>query len=187
MNSEKLASLGELTAGIAHEIKNPLNFVTNFSEVSLELLNDFEAQVIAGNKEEMNALTKSIKENLEKIAYHGNRADSIVKSMLQHSRKGTGEKQPTDINALIDEYFRLSYQGLRAKDKDFNATMKMELDKSIGNINIVPQDIGRVILNLFTNSNCHHQKSWLLFRRWGRKHYYTCKRQWPWRFSKGHE
>ncbi len=152
VNSEKLASLGELTAGIAHEIKNPLNFVTNFSEVSLELMNDFEAQVMAGNTEEMIALTKSIKENLEKIAYHGNRADSIVKSMLQHSRKGTGEKQPTDINALIDEYFRLSYQGLRAKDKDFNATMKMELDKSIGNINIVPQDIGRVILNLFTNA-----------------------------------
>ncbi len=152
INSKKLASLGELTAGIAHEIKNPLNLVTNFSEVSLELVNDFEAETAAGNTKETIALAKDIKENLLKIAYHGNRADSIVKSMLQHSRKGTGQKQQTDINGLIDEYFRLSYQGLRAKDKDFNASMKMELDDSIGNINIVPQDIGRVILNLFTNA-----------------------------------
>ncbi|MFN2440945.1 MAG: sensor histidine kinase, partial [Chitinophagaceae bacterium] len=152
VSSEKLASLGELTAGIAHEIKNPLNFVTNFSEVSLELINDFEAAAMAGNREETIELAKSIKEMLEKIAYHGNRADSIVKSMLQHSRKETGEKEPTDINALIDEYFRLSYQGLRAKDKNFNASMKMELDDNIGNINIIPQDIGRVILNLFTNA-----------------------------------
>jgi len=152
VNSEKLASLGELTAGIAHEIKNPLNFVTNFSEITMDLINDFEAEVTAGNTEETIALAKSIKENLHKIAFHGNRADSIVKSMLQHSRKGTGQKQPTDINVLVDEYFRLSYQGLRAKDKDFNTSMKLELDKNIGNINIVPQDIGRVLLNLFTNA-----------------------------------
>lgn len=137
VNSKKLASLGEVTAGIAHEIKNPLNFVTNFSEVTLELINDFEAEAIAGNTEETIALAKSIKENLQKIAYHGNRADSIVKSMLQHSRKGTGQKQPTDINTLVDEYFRLSYQGLRARNKNFNAKMHMKLDKSIGNINIV--------------------------------------------------
>jgi signal transduction histidine kinase len=152
VNSEKLASLGELTAGIAHEIKNPLNFVTNFSEVSLELAKDFEAETAAGNTKETIALAKDIKENLLKIAYHGNGADSIVKSMLQHSSKGTGQKQQTDINALIDEYFRLSYQGLRAKDKDFNATTEMDLDDGIGHINIVPQDIGRVVLNLFTNA-----------------------------------
>jgi C4-dicarboxylate-specific signal transduction histidine kinase len=152
VNSEKLASLGELTAGIAHEIKNPLNFVTNFSELNMELINDFEAEAAAGNTEEAIRLAKDIKENLQKIAYHSNRADSIVKNMLQHSRKGTGQKQPTDINALIDEYFRLSYQGVRAKDKDFNTAIKVELDETIESINVVPQDIGRVLLNMFTNA-----------------------------------
>lgn len=152
INSEKLASLGELTAGIAHEIKNPLNFVTNFSEVSIELINDLTKEASSGNKEEVIELARGIKDNLEKIAYHGNRADSIVKNMLQHSRKGTGQKEPTDINALADEYFRLSYQGLRAKDKNFNTGMEKVFDESIGKINVVPQDIGRVLLNLFTNA-----------------------------------
>jgi signal transduction histidine kinase len=152
INSEKLASLGELTAGIAHEIKNPLNFVTNFSEVSIELINEFEAEATADNKEQTIALAANLKEILQKIAYHGNRADSIVKNMLQHSRKESGEREPADINVLVDEYFRLSYQGLRARDKTFNTTMQLDLDKSIGNINIVSQDIGRVLLNLFTNA-----------------------------------
>ncbi len=152
INSEKLASLGELTAGIAHEIKNPLNFITNFSEVNIELLNDFEHEAGVGNKEETLALTKNIKENLEKIAYHSNRADSIVKSMLKHNSKGNEQKQTTDINELVDEYLRLSYQGLRAKDKDFNCKTNLDLSDNIGRISIVPQDIGRVVLNLFTNA-----------------------------------
>lgn len=152
INSEKLASLGELTAGIAHEIKNPLNFVTNFSEISIELIHDFEAQISAGNTEDLLSLAKNLKEIVEKIAFHGNRADSIVKSMLQHSRQSTGEKEPTDINTLIDEYLRLSYQGLRARDHNFNASMKTALDNSIEDINIVAQDMGRVLLNLFTNA-----------------------------------
>lgn len=152
VTSEKLASLGELTAGIAHEIKNPLNFVTNFSEVNMELFNDFEHEVKAGNVQESLALANNIKDNLEKIVYHGNRADLIVKSMFQHSSKGTGLKQPTDINVLIDDYLRLSYQGLRAKDKNFNCKIQEDLDNTIGTINIVSQDIGRVVLNLFTNA-----------------------------------
>jgi two-component system NtrC family sensor kinase len=160
INSEKLASLGELTAGIAHEIKNPLNFVTNFSEVTVELTKDLEAQVAAGNKDEITGLAKSIREFIEKIAFHGNRADSIVKSMLQHSRNSAGEKELADINALIDEYFRLSYQGVRARDRTFNAAMQMDLDENIKTINIVSQDIGRVLLNLFSNAfySVNHKK-----------------------------
>jgi two-component system NtrC family sensor kinase len=152
IQSEKMASLGELTAGIAHEIQNPLNFVNNFSEVNKELLEELEQEIDNGNFGEIKALTKDIKENEEKINHHGKRADAIVKGMLQHSRSSSGIKEPTDINKLTDEYLRLAYHGLRAKDKSFNATMKTDFDESIGAINIIPQDIGRVILNLITNA-----------------------------------
>jgi signal transduction histidine kinase/ligand-binding sensor domain-containing protein len=149
---EKMASLGELTAGIAHEIQNPLNFVNNFSEVSEELCNELEEEAKAGNTEEVLSLTADLKQNLEKIHHHGKRADSIVKGMLQHSRISSGEKQPTDINALVDEYLRLAYHGLRAKEKDFNAQFELQTDSTIGKIEIVPQEIGRVLLNLFNNA-----------------------------------
>jgi len=152
IQSEKMASLGELTAGIAHEIQNPLNFVNNFSEVSNELLDEMKEEIDKGNYDEVKAITGDVKQNLEKILHHGKRADGIVKGMLQHSRSSSGVKEPTDINALADEYLRLAYHGLRAKDKSFNATMKSDFDESIGNINVVPQDIGRVILNLITNA-----------------------------------
>jgi signal transduction histidine kinase/ligand-binding sensor domain-containing protein len=152
IQSEKMASLGELTAGIAHEIQNPLNFVNNFSEVSMELMDEMETEIEKGDLEEAKIIAIDIKQNLEKINYHGKRADSIVKGMLQHSRSSNGIKEPTDINKLADEYLRLAYHGLRAKDKSFNATMKTEFGKTIGNINIIPQDMGRVILNLITNA-----------------------------------
>src|ERR1019366_1091001 len=152
IQSEKMASLGELTAGIAHEIQNPLNFVNNFSEVNTELIDELTNELNTGNKEEAISIAKDIKENEEKINHHGKRAGAIVKGMLQHSRSSAGVKEPTDINALSDEYLRLSYHGLRAKDKSFNAMMKTDFDESIGKINIVPQDIGRVLLNLFTNA-----------------------------------
>ena len=152
IHAEKMASLGELTAGIAHEIQNPLNFVNNFSEVNTELLEELDKEVAEGNLDEIKALAKDIKENEEKITHHGKRADAIVKGMLQHSRSSSGVKEPTDINKLCDEYLRLAYHGLRAKNKSFNATMKTDFDKSIGAINIIPQDIGRVVLNLLTNA-----------------------------------
>ena len=153
IHSEKMASLGELTAGIAHEIQNPLNFVNNFSEVNIELIGEVKESKSStnelGGEEE---LLRDIESNLEKILHHGKRADTIVKSMLQHSRATSGQKEPTDINALADEYLRLSYHGLRAKDKTFNATMKTDFDETIDKINILPQDIGRVLLNLYTNA-----------------------------------
>ena len=152
IQSEKMASLGELTAGIAHEIQNPLNFVNNFSEVSNELISEMVDEVDKGNTDEVKSIAKDVQQNLEKILHHGKRADAIVKGMLQHSSSGSGKKEPTNINALADEYLRLAYHGLRAKDKTFNATMKTEFDETIGNINIIPQDIGRVILNLITNA-----------------------------------
>ena len=152
IQSEKMASLGELTAGIAHEIQNPLNFVNNFSEVNTELITEMKEEIDKGNLEGIKLIAKDIKENEEKINHHGKRADAIVKGMLQHSRTSSGQKEPTDINALCDEYLRLSYHGLRAKDKSFNAEMKTDFDESIGNINIVPQDIGRVLLNLYNNA-----------------------------------
>ncbi len=152
IQSEKMASLGELTAGIAHEIQNPLNFVNNFSEVNTELIDELQQELKTGNTEEVIAISNDIKDNEQKINHHGKRADAIVKGMLQHSRSSNGVKEPTDINALADEYLRLAYHGLRAKDKSFNATMKTDFDDSIGEINIVPQDIGRVILNLITNA-----------------------------------
>ncbi len=152
IHSEKMASLGELTAGIAHEIQNPLNFVNNFSEVSSELLDEMQEELEKRNTGEAIALAGDIKQNLEKIIHHGKRADGIVKAMLQHSRSSSGIKEPTDMNALADEYLRLAYHGLRAKDKSFNATLKTEFDESLGKINVVPQDMGRVILNLLTNA-----------------------------------
>ncbi|HET6555801.1 MAG TPA: ATP-binding protein [Prolixibacteraceae bacterium] len=156
IQSEKMASLGELTAGIAHEIQNPLNFVNNFSEVSQELLDEMIPMIRdhldKGNYEEVEAIINDVKQNLKKILLHGKRAEGIVKGMLQHSRTSSGVKEPTNINELADEYLRLAYHGLRAKDKSFNATMKTDFDESIGPVNVVPEDIGRVILNLITNA-----------------------------------
>jgi signal transduction histidine kinase len=152
IQSEKMASLGELTAGIAHEIQNPLNFVNNFSEVNKELIGEMRGEISKGNYDEVNEIAKDVEANEEKINHHGKRAADIVKGMLQHSRSSTGLKEPTAINALADEYLRLSYHGLRAKDKNFNAEMKTDFDETIGKINIIPQDIGRVLLNLYNNA-----------------------------------
>ena len=166
IQSEKMASLGELTAGIAHEIQNPLNFVNNFSDVSTELVDEMNIEIDKGNEQlaignmqlaidNMQAakeIANDLKQNLEKINHHGKRAGDIVKGMLQHSRSSSGVKEPTDINKLADEYLRLAYHGLRAKDKSFNATMKTDYDESIGLMKIIPQDIGRVVLNLITNA-----------------------------------
>ena len=152
IQSEKMASMGELTAGIAHEIQNPLNFVNNFSEVNKELLNEMSHEISKGNYSEVKALAQDVINNEEKVSEHGKRADAIVKNMLQHSRVSTGQKEPTDINALADEYLRLSYHGMKAKDKSFNATIQTDFDNLVGKIEVVPQEIGRVLLNLFNNA-----------------------------------
>ena len=156
IQSEKMASLGELTAGIAHEIQNPLNFVNNFSEVSNELIDEIEEEraKIQELRDEnlVSQILSDIKQNLEKINHHGKRASSIVKGMLEHSRSSDGEKQLTDINALADEYLRLAYHGLRAKDKTFNADFKTEFDPKLPKVEVIPQDIGRVLLNLINNA-----------------------------------
>lgn len=152
VQSEKMASLGELTAGIAHEIQNPLNFVNNFSDVSAELLEEMKQELSSGDVEEALVIAGDIKQNLEKINHHGKRADAIVKGMLEHSRTGSGTKEPTNINALADEYMRLSYHGLRSKDKFFNAELITAFDTNLPEVNIVQQDIGRVLLNLFNNA-----------------------------------
>jgi signal transduction histidine kinase len=152
IQSEKMASLGELTAGIAHEIQNPLNFVNNFSEVNTELIDEMKDELQAGKIEDAITIAGDVKQNNEKINYHGKRADAIVKGMLQHSRNSSGQKEPTDINNLADECLRLSFHGMRAKDKSFNAAMQTDFDQNIEKINIIPQDIGRVLLNLFNNA-----------------------------------
>ena len=152
IQSEKMASLGKLTAGIAHEIQNPLNFVNNFSEINKELVTEIKAAIAKENMSEVKTIAEDIEANEEKINHHGKRADAIVKGMLQHSRSNSGQKEPTDINGLVDEYLRLAYHGLRAKDKSFNADFKTDFDNNIGKVNIIPQDIGRVVLNLINNA-----------------------------------
>ncbi len=152
IQAEKLASLGELTAGIAHEIQNPLNFVNNFADVSTELIDEMEEELNKGDTEEAMAIAGDLKQNLEKIIHHGKRADSIVKGMLQHSRASTGQKESINVNQLADEYLRLAYHGLRAKDKSFNAEMVTHFADGMPSVSVVPQDIGRVLLNLFTNA-----------------------------------
>ncbi|MET3979600.1 two-component system NtrC family sensor kinase [Mucilaginibacter sp. UYP25] len=159
IQQEKLASLGELTAGIAHEIQNPLNFVNNFSEVSMELIEEMQEEMAKGDTDEATAIANDIKQNLEKIRHHGKRADSIVKGMLQHSRASSNVKEPTNLNTIADEYFRLAYHGLRAKDKSFNADLVSNFDPNLPEVNIVSQDVGRVLLNMFTNAfYAVHQK-----------------------------
>lgn len=159
IQQEKLASLGELTAGIAHEIQNPLNFVNNFSEVSMELIDEMEEEIAKGDMEEATAIATDIKQNLEKIRHHGKRADGIVKGMLQHSRASSNVKEATNLNTIADEYFRLAYHGLRAKDKSFNADLVTNFDQNLPQINLVSQDVGRVLLNMFTNAfYAVHQK-----------------------------
>ncbi|TFF39563.1 sensor histidine kinase [Mucilaginibacter psychrotolerans] len=152
IQSEKMASLGELTAGIAHEIQNPLNFVNNFSEVSIELLEELVEEVEAGNIDDVKDIAGDLTQNLQKINHHGKRADGIVKGMLQHSRATGGAKELADMNKLADEYLRLAYHGLRARDKTFNAELITDFDQNLPLVNVVPQDIGRVLLNLFTNA-----------------------------------
>jgi signal transduction histidine kinase len=152
IQKEKMASLGELTAGIAHEIQNPLNFVNNFSEVSTELIEELREEIKADRKDDALAIADDLNQNLQKISQHGTRASSIVKGMLEHSRSSTGEKQLTELNKLADEYLRLAYHGLRAKDKDFNAELITHFDQQIGQVDVAPQEIGRVLLNLFNNA-----------------------------------
>lgn len=152
LQTEKMATLGELTAGITHEIQNPLNFITNFAEVNGELCEELLIELEKGNAEEAKNLATDFKVNSEKILYHSQRAATIVKSMLQHSRTNIGQKELTDINSLCDEYMRLAYHGMRARDKSFNVNLESSFDDTLLPIMVVPQDIGRVLLNLITNA-----------------------------------
>jgi signal transduction histidine kinase len=152
IQSEKLASLGELTAGIAHEIQNPLNFVNNFSELNRELITEMKEEIEKGNFGEVKTIAEDLETNEERINHHGQRASSIVKGMLEHSRASTGVKEPTDLNALADEYLRLAYHGLRAKDSSFNAKMETHFDPDLPKVSVISQDIGRVLLNLINNA-----------------------------------
>ncbi|PRY06386.1 phospho-acceptor domain-containing protein [Pontibacter ummariensis] len=152
VQKEKMASLGELTAGIAHEIQNPLNFVNNFSEVSKEMITELQQELDTGDIDEAKAISVDIKQNLQKIHYHGSRADAIVKNMLQHSHGNTGEKELANLNIIIEEYLRLSYYGIRAKDKAFTCTLEINLDQNLEKVEVVPQELGRVLLNLFNNA-----------------------------------
>ncbi len=152
IQSEKMASLGELTAGIAHEIQNPMNFINNFSEVTTELVGEMCEELDKGDIEEAKDISKDIIQNLDKISHHGKRASSIVRGMLEHSRNNSGQKEFIDINVLADEYLRLAYHGLRAKDKSFNADFKTDLDETLPKVEIIPQDLGRVILNIINNA-----------------------------------
>ncbi|MGV7219367.1 ATP-binding protein [Bradyrhizobium sp. UFLA05-112] len=156
VQTEKLASLGQLTAGIAHEIKNPLNFVNNFSALSVELtdeLNDVlrQATLTEEIRIKVDELTSLLREDLEKVIQHGKRADSIVKNMLLHSRERSGERRPADVNALVEESLNLAYHGARAEDSAFKITLQCELDPDAGTIDLYPQDITRVLLNLISN------------------------------------
>ncbi len=152
IHSENMASLGELTAGIAHEIQNPLNFVNNFAEASVDLLDEMKEEMTNGNEEEVTAIAEDLQQNLEKINDYGRRASAIVKGMLEHSRMSDCKKEMTDINILADEYLRLAYHGLRAKDKSFNANFNLETDPALPKINVIQQDIARVLLNLINNT-----------------------------------
>ena len=152
IQSEKLASLGELTAGIAHEIQNPLNFVNNFSELNRELITEMKEEIEKGNYTEVKAIAEDLETNEERISHHGQRASSIVKGMLEHSRASTGVKEPSDLNALADEFLRLAYHGLRAKDNNINATLETHFDPDLPLVSVIPQDIGRVLLNLINNA-----------------------------------
>ncbi|HET9434970.1 MAG TPA: ATP-binding protein, partial [Chitinophagaceae bacterium] len=150
IHSEKMASLGELTSGIAHEIKNPLNFINNFSEINLELITEINDQ--PGREDENAQIIKTLKKNLEKINHHGKRVDDIVKSMLQHSRVGNLVKEPVNVNALCEESVKLAYHGFKAKEKTFQASVETHFDPGLSAVMVFPQELSRVLLNLFNNA-----------------------------------